>query len=113
MNLHERLVSAALGALSGAVLGLMLVLFFHYAVGSGVYREFSIADWKNTIAGCAVACAILGFIFKANAGSIIGTLMGWVWSAIEYHREIYKNNLLLMLLVLAVISYGFYTIAKD
>lgn len=75
MELHERLVSAVLGALWGAVLGAMAALLMHYS-GHRVHNlHFSITYWKNMIVGCSGLFAVLGFIFKSSIGGVIGTLM--------------------------------------
>ncbi len=112
MELHERLVSAMLGALWGALLGLLLAFFFHYVIGVNFDRGFLILDWKSTILGSAIVFTIIGFIFKASAGTIVGTLMSWVWSAIEHYREIYRGNLWILLFFLAAISFWFYATTK-
>ncbi len=87
MELHERLVSAALGALWGALLGLLLALFLHYAIDRNFDNGFLILDWKSTIWGCAGVFALVGLIFKASAGTIVGTLISWVWSGITRYNE--------------------------
>jgi fluoride ion exporter CrcB/FEX len=110
MELHERLVSAVLGALWGALLGLLLALFFHYVVGSDFDKGFLIVNWKNTIVGSAVVFAILGLVFKATAGTIVGTLMSWVWSVIEHDRKVHEFSIWSVLLVLAALAYWLYTI---
>jgi hypothetical protein len=112
MELPERLVSAALGAFWGSVLGLLFALFFHYVVGSDFDRGFLIVDWKNTIVGSSIIFAIVGLIFKANAGTIVGTLIGWVWSAIEYDRETSRLNWWGILIAAVAISYYFYVTTK-
>jgi ABC-type branched-subunit amino acid transport system permease subunit len=75
MELHERLVSAVLGALWGAVLGVMAALLLHYTGYRAPSFNFSITYWKNMIVGCSGGFAILGFIFKSSIGGVIGTLM--------------------------------------
>jgi uncharacterized protein YacL len=107
MELHERFVSAVLGALWGLILGLLIALFLHYVVGSDFQSGFLILNWKNTIVGSSIICAILGLLFKANAGTIVGTLMSWVWSAIEYDRETSTLNWWIILIAAVAISYFF------
>jgi hypothetical protein len=75
MELHERLVSTVLGALWGAVLGVIAALLLDYSVHRVYSFNFSINHWKNMIMGCAGLFAVLGFIFKSSIGSVIGTLM--------------------------------------
>jgi hypothetical protein len=104
MELQERFVCCILGAVWEAVLGLLLALFFHYVVGASFDSGFLIFNWKNTILSCAAAFAAIGLVFKASAGSIIGTLMGWVWSAIEHDSETNKPSFRLFLAVLATLA---------
>jgi hypothetical protein len=82
MELHERLVSALMGAIWGAVLGVLVALFLHYVVGNDFDQGFLILDWKNVIIGSAGLFAALGLIFKASVATAIGAVMNWVWGGI-------------------------------
>jgi hypothetical protein len=87
MELHERFVSAVLGALWGALLGLLVALFFHYLPGDSFERGFLIVEWKSTIFGCAGFFAAMGLIFKSSIATVIGTLINWWWRVISRNNE--------------------------
>ncbi len=68
MDLHERVVSTVMGAIWGAVLGVIAVMLMRN-------HSYSLAYWKNMIGGCSALFAIFGFIFKSSIGTVIGTLI--------------------------------------
>jgi hypothetical protein len=75
ITLGERLVSAALGAVFGAIIGFVLAWLFgvySQTMGSGS-MSVQIRYW---IAGGAGGFALLGFIVGSDAGTLIGTVFG-------------------------------------
>jgi hypothetical protein len=101
MELHERFVSAFMGALWGAILGVLVGLFCHLVFGDDFDSGFLILNWKNIIAGSSGLFAVLGLIFKASIGTVIGTLMSWTWDGIQVANS--NNFLANFILVFAVI----------
>jgi hypothetical protein len=83
MELQERFVSAFMGAIWGAILGILVGFFCHLVFGADFDRGFLILNWKNIIIGSSGLLAVLGLIFKASIGTVIGTLMSWTWDGIQ------------------------------
>jgi hypothetical protein len=81
MNLHERLVSAVMGAIWGAVLGVIAAMLMRH-------HSYSLVYWKNMIAGSSALFAVLGFIFKSSIGTVIGTLINvFITDAVQYRGD--------------------------
>jgi hypothetical protein len=87
MELHERFVSAVLGALWDAVFGVVAALLMHHTGYRSPTFSFSIVYWKNMILGCSGLFAILGFIFKSSIGGLIGTVMNLVVTTATRNNE--------------------------
>jgi hypothetical protein len=68
MDLQERLVSAVMGAIGGAVLGFVAVMLMRH-------HSYSLVYWRNMIVGSSALFAVLGFVFKSSIGTVIGTLI--------------------------------------
>lgn len=109
MELHERFVSACMGAIWGAVLGVFVGLFFHFIVGHDFDKGFLIFNWKNTIIGCAGLFAAMGLIFKASVGTAIGTLMNWAWNGIQLENS---NSLWFNVLIACAVILIWYLYTK-
>jgi hypothetical protein len=73
MHLQERIVSAILGAIFGALFGLVSALLSRN-------RSYAFTHWENMVIGSAIVFAVLGFVFKSAAGTIIGSLFDGVVS---------------------------------
>ena len=115
-ELEERLVSAALGLLWGAVLGVLVVMFFNYSSISIRNSGYTFFEWKGTIIFCAMACAVTSFIFKASTGTAIGALMSWFWDGITNNHKnnyFYNSATWKKLLVFGFLALAIYWIVKD
>ena len=82
MDLQERLISAALGALWGAVAGVLLAMYLSYVGGHAFDAGWLIATWKSTILSCAFAFALLGLVFGVSTATMLGRVMAWFWSLV-------------------------------
>ena len=80
MDLQERFVSAVMGALWGAFLGLMIAMALSVTrpfLGNNDYPVFS---WVEVIAACSALFAVLGLLFKTSIAAVLGNLIALTYT---------------------------------
>ena len=82
MDVQERLISAALGALWGALAGVLLAMFLSYVGGHAFDAGWFIATWKSTILACALVFALLGLVLGVSTATVLGRVLAWLWSLV-------------------------------
>jgi hypothetical protein len=112
MDLQERVVASIMGALWGAVVGVMLALMLDTLAVGFYSNNFSLAEWKRTVIACATLFGVMGFIFKSSVATVLGTLMAWVWEGIQYTNRFWwhSENTWRGLLLMALIGFGAYSL---
>ena len=78
MDIHGRLIAAAMGAIWGTLIGLMVATFLSYVAGQPFSAGLLVATWKSTILFCSGLCAVLGLVFGVSVGTLIGNGIAWM-----------------------------------
>lgn len=111
MDVHGRLVAAAMGAIWGVLIGLLVATYLSYTAGYTFNAGLLVATWKSTIVFCSGMFALLGLVFGVSVGTLIGNVIAWTWYLIvqDGSRGIlsYESNWV-KLLVLAVLAAALY-----
>jgi hypothetical protein len=80
MDLEERLVCTVMGALWGALLGLMLAMALSLTRPFLHNNDYLAFNWVEVIMGCSALFAVLGLLFKTSVAAILGNLIALTYT---------------------------------
>jgi hypothetical protein len=79
-DLQERFVSAVMGALWGAFLGLMIAMALSLTRPFLHNNDYLVFNWVEVIAACSALFAVLGLLFKTSIAAILGNLIALTYT---------------------------------
>ena len=103
ITLGERITSAVLGSLFGALIGLILTwLFGVFSQTLGVGKVQT--DFDQWLGLSALVFALLGFIFGRRLGTFVGHVLNALFQFEDQRNYEYLNRLLLIVFALFIIG---------
>ncbi len=116
MDIEERFVSAVMGALWGAFLGVLLVMVMYYQVNTSYTSAALFANWKSVILLSSALFAVVGLVFKASAASLIAGVMDWLWVLVTGDKDrglLSQYHTWIKLLIIGIFCVAVYWFVKD
>jgi hypothetical protein len=116
VDFEQRLVSAILGALWGAFLGVLLVMVMYSQVNTGYTAAALFTHWKSVTLWTSALFAALGLLFKTSAASLIASVMDWLWVLVTGDKErglLTQHHTWINLLVIGMFCLAVYWFVKD
>lgn len=80
MDLEERFVCTVMGAIWGALLGLMLAMALSLVRPLLNNNDYLVFNWVEVIAACSALFAVLGLLFKTSIAAILGNLISLTYT---------------------------------